>query len=48
MNSIEKLIKFRGKYPKIKLIGVGSGDNRVYDKHIDWEDREILIKLINS
>jgi hypothetical protein len=44
----KRMIKFRKMYPEITLIGVGDGDNKVYDIHILWAEKEKLISILKN
>jgi hypothetical protein len=42
------LKKFHKMYPNKKLIGIGDGNERYYDVHLKWENREILPDVIEE
>jgi hypothetical protein len=44
----ERAIERKINYSNIKLIGIGTGDDIIYDTHIPWEDREKLLCVLKN
>jgi hypothetical protein len=46
--NVKKLLKFQRLYPNITLIGIGDGDNKIFDIHLKWCDREKVVDIIKE
>lgn len=46
--SEKKMKRFRRLYPNIKLIGIGTGNNEIYDVHLKWEEKEKIVDILNN
>ena len=44
----EKLLKFKKICPNINLIGIGNGDNKIYNTHLKWDERERVVDIIRG
>jgi hypothetical protein len=47
-DNIEKLKKFQKLYPDIKLIGIGKGNNKIFDIYLKWEERNKIVNILKN